>query len=51
MDLQLKGKKAIVTGATKGIGLATATQLAAERADVAICAACFLRASCCSNAI
>ena len=38
MDLQLKGKKAIVTGATKGIGLATATQLAAEGADVAICA-------------
>ena len=38
MDLQLKGKKAIVTGATKGIGLATATQLAVEGADVAICA-------------
>ncbi|WP_250436551.1 SDR family NAD(P)-dependent oxidoreductase [Caballeronia sp. ATUFL_F2_KS9A] len=38
MDLQLKGLKAIVTGGTKGIGLAIARTLAAEGADVAICA-------------
>lgn len=30
MDLALKGKKAIVTGATRGIGLATAQHLAAD---------------------
>jgi 3-oxoacyl-[acyl-carrier protein] reductase len=38
MDLGLKGKKAIVTGATRGIGRAIAMLLAAEGADVAICA-------------
>ncbi|MDR5758727.1 SDR family oxidoreductase [Caballeronia sp. LZ035] len=38
MDLQLKGLRAIVTGGTKGIGLAIARTLAAEGADVAICA-------------
>jgi NAD(P)-dependent dehydrogenase (short-subunit alcohol dehydrogenase family) len=38
MDLQLQGLKAIVTGGTKGIGLAIARTLAAEGADVAICA-------------
>ncbi len=38
MDLQLKGLKAIVTGGTKGIGLAIARTFAAEGADVAICA-------------
>jgi NAD(P)-dependent dehydrogenase (short-subunit alcohol dehydrogenase family) len=38
MDLQLRGRKAIVTGATKGIGLAIARMLAGEGVDVAICA-------------
>ena len=38
MDLQLRGKKAIVSGASRGIGRAIAERLAAEGADVAICA-------------
>ena len=38
MDLGLKGKRAIVTGATRGIGRAIATLLASEGVDVAICA-------------
>ncbi|HUJ53707.1 MAG TPA: SDR family NAD(P)-dependent oxidoreductase [Steroidobacteraceae bacterium] len=38
MDLQLKGARAIVTGATQGIGLSIARTLAAEGANVAICA-------------
>lgn len=38
MDLQLKGRKAIVTGASKGIGLRIAQTLAGEGVDVAICA-------------
>ncbi len=38
MDLGLSGKKAIVTGATKGIGRAIAELFADEGADVAICA-------------
>lgn len=37
MDLGLKGKKAIVTGAARRIGLATAQYLAADGSDVAIC--------------
>ena len=38
MDLGLSGKKAIVTGGTRGIGRAIATLLAQEGCDVAICA-------------
>jgi len=38
MDLQLNGKKAIITGATRGIGRAIAETLGAEGSHVAICA-------------
>lgn len=37
MDLQLRGKVAVVTGASKGIGKATALAFAAEGCDLAIC--------------
>src|ERR1700676_5283439 len=36
MDLQLEGKKALVTGSTAGIGFATARALAAEAVSVII---------------
>ncbi len=38
MELNLAGRRALVTGGSKGIGLAIAEELAAEGADVAICA-------------
>lgn len=37
MDLQLKGKKAILTGGSRGIGRRTVELLAAEGCDVAFC--------------
>jgi NAD(P)-dependent dehydrogenase (short-subunit alcohol dehydrogenase family) len=37
MDLELAGKAVLITGGSDGLGLALATQLAAEGASVAIC--------------
>ncbi|HEX2266624.1 MAG TPA: SDR family NAD(P)-dependent oxidoreductase, partial [Actinomycetota bacterium] len=38
MDLGIRDKKAIVTGASKGLGFAIASELAREGASLAICA-------------
>ena len=38
MDLQLSGRKALVTGASRGIGRAIAVELSREGCDLALCA-------------
>jgi len=38
MDIELDGRVALVTGASKGLGLAIASSMAASGADVAILA-------------
>lgn len=38
MELGLQGRRAVVTGGSKGIGLAVAKELVAEGVDVAVCA-------------
>ena len=38
MEVSLAGRSAMITGASKGLGLAMATQFAASGADVAILA-------------
>lgn len=49
MDLQLKGKRALVTGGSRGIGKAVARELAREGADVAILARDQARLAACST--
>src|SRR5882724_1097627 len=44
MDLELRGKRAVITGGSVGIGLAVAHALAAEGVDVAIVAREHMRA-------
>jgi 3-oxoacyl-[acyl-carrier protein] reductase len=51
MDLGLTGKRALVTGASKGIGLAIARRMVAEGASVAICARGEARLKEASNAL
>ena len=38
MDLGLTGKVALITGSSRGLGLASATSLAAEGCRVCLCA-------------
>ena len=38
MNLELRGKNALIAGATRGIGLQIAKELAAEGANIGICA-------------